>query len=138
MNEENTNQGDTSNPDANGLSHPLQPIKQPSKRDIYIKKNLVYAIIIVVVIIMGFTVIMAKLINENSQCTTNPFIYGASKIKSTGGEIAPFCTCQLGEGVAIWFDDEQVYTKNPLFTGHDEQVYTKNPLFTGQIAIEKP
>ncbi len=86
---------------------------------------LVYVGVIVVIIIMAFTLMMTKLINENSQCISNPLVYGASIIKSSGGEIYPscqchvedsvFCACSLGQGGKFWFDENKIYSENPYF-----------------------
>ena len=102
-----------------------QAPKKPPERVITVSKKLVYTGIILVIIIMGFTVIMAKLINENSQCIINPFVYGAEKIESSRGEPDPFCSCTINDGTfcactminggAFWFDDKEVYLENPFF-----------------------
>ena len=99
--------------------------KKPSGGTLTIKKSLVFIGIFLIVVIMGFTVIMAKLINENSQCTSNPFVYGASHIESTRGDPSPQCVCQIEDETlcacvllnngAFWFDDEEIYIENPLF-----------------------
>ena len=102
-----------------------ESILKPPKPIITIRKRLVYMGIILVIIIMGFTVIMTKLINENSQCISNPFVYGAERIESSRGEANPLCSCTIDDGTfcactminngAFWFDDKKVYLKNPLF-----------------------
>ena len=91
--------------------------KKPSREPFTISKKLVYLGIIMILIIAGFTIVMAKLINQNSQCTSNPFVYGASRIESSQGPANAFCSCQLNNGGAFWFDEEKVYTENPLFSG---------------------
>jgi len=110
-----------------------EPPERPKKAPISIKRSLVYTGIIVVIIIMGFTVIMAKLINENSQCTSNPFVYGAAKIESSRGNPDPICQCNVDDKIfcvcamtnngAFWFDDEKIYAKNPLLNPQQTIIY---------------
>ncbi len=98
---------------------------EPKKSVLTIKKTLVYTGIVLILIIIGFVVIMAKLINENSQCTSNPFVYGAARIESSQGEAHPLCACKIDDGTfcacamsnggAFWFDEDKMYSKNPLF-----------------------
>ncbi len=84
------------------------------KSTISIKRSLVYVGVITVLIIMGFTYVMAQLISENSQCVTNPFIYAAKTIEtSEGSNIAPMCACEVGRA-SFWFDEEGLYDKLPL------------------------
>ncbi len=102
-----------------------RPLKTPEKPPITIKKRLVYAGIFSMLVIMGFIVVMAGLINENSQCTSNPFVYGASKIETIrGGPALPLCGCTINDDIlcecslinngGFWFDDKQIYTEDPF------------------------
>lgn len=96
--------------DYDGTVRPPRVIKPT----ISIKRSLVYAGIVTVLIIMGFTYVMAQLISENSQCVTNPFIYAAKSVEtSEGKDIAPMCNCQVGR-TEFWFDEEGLYDKLPL------------------------
>ncbi len=100
-----------------------EAVKTTPKPSISIKKNLVYVGIVLVLVIMGFIYIMAQLINVNSQCTNNPFVYGASVIESSRGDADPICSCTTQEEIMcacalsnsgkFWFDDEQIYPENP-------------------------
>ena len=101
-----------------------EPPKTPPGPPLTIKRKLVYISIFVIILIMGFTVIMAKLINENSQCTSNPFTYGASQIESSRGDPNPQCMCNLENEIlcmcllhnngVFYFDDKEIYLENPL------------------------
>lgn len=103
---------------------PLQAFKVEDKPPLTIKRKLVYISIILVLVIMGFIIVMANLINVNSQCTSNPFVYGASKIETARGDANVFCSCTTDDGTfctcsmindgKFWFDDEKVYAKNPF------------------------
>ena len=70
----------------------------PPKPPLTIKRKLVYLSLVLIVIIAGFTVVMAKLINENSQCVSNPFVYGANTIESSRGDPNALCVCVVEEG----------------------------------------
>ena len=94
----------------------LAPGIEPRK-PFTIPKNIVYVGIFVILIIMGLTIVIAKLINENSQCTSNPFVYGASRIEKVGDPVSTFCSCVIEGGGTFWFDEEKTYTENPLFSG---------------------
>jgi len=82
-----------------------------------IPKKVVYLGVIVILMIAAFTVVIAKLINENSQCTSNPFVYGAGRIENAGKQAYTSCSCTIEGGGEFWFDDEEVYAKNPFLRG---------------------
>jgi len=102
-----------------------EDVKTPPKHPIIIKRNLVYAGVFVILVIFGFTYMMAQLINVNSQCTANPFVYGASIIQTSRGDANALCacdikddilcTCQMTNQGQFWFDDKQIYEENPLY-----------------------
>jgi len=81
-----------------------------------IPKKVVFIGCFVIIIIMLLVVVIALLINENSQCTANPFVYGASKIEVNGETAKTDCSCTIFGGGEFWFDEEEVYTKDPLLS----------------------
>lgn len=105
------------------------PMHQKVERQpITIKKKLVYAGLFSVIVIMGFVYIMAQLIVENSQCTSNPFSYAANTIQtSEGSNIEPLCACQVGQA-GFWFDKEGTYDKSPL-----TRIDTGTPGISGNV-----
>ena len=96
------------------------------KSPMSIKRSLVYTMIFLILVIIGFIVALSGLVKENSQCVANPFVYGAERVQSSRGEANPicscdveefgtFCACAMANNGQFWFDDKKVYTQNPYF-----------------------
>lgn len=77
-------------------------------------KKLLIIAAVTFIIILAFGVVMAFLIKQNSECTQNPFVYGAKNVKTQDGQPAfMVCSCQLEMGT-FYFDKDGMYEENPL------------------------
>jgi len=56
------------------------------------KKKLLYGLVIfLVVCILLFVYVMARLVKENSECLNNPLVYAANRIEDQGMPITCYC-----------------------------------------------
>ena len=87
-----------------------------------IKKRICLILILVVICIMAFIFVLAKLVKENNQCMENLFVYGANTIVDNKGEIVyTLCFCPVGES-GFYFDKDGMYKENPNLK-HSSQLF---------------
>lgn len=73
-----------------------------------------FLIILFVIVAIAFFILLFKIIIENSECTSNPLVYGANRIIGKDGEpLYASCSCS-GTGWSFWFDGKGIYKDSPL------------------------
>lgn len=74
-------------------------------------------IIIVGLSFLAFMFVMFKLIEQNSECTANPLVYGAKQLEENNNPV--LCTCLLDNATSkpFFFDEEEIYFEHPLLGG---------------------
>lgn len=77
-------------------------------------KTLLIVIIITFIIAILFTAVLISLIDKNSECYRNPFVYAANTIiDQEGNNIYALCSCSVNEN-NFYFDNKGIYKDNPL------------------------
>lgn len=69
---------------------------------------------LLIFLFIGFCISLALLIRENSQCSQNPFVFGARRVVEEGSGL--MCRCDLfnSKFASFEFNNEGVY---PIFIG---------------------
>ncbi len=77
-------------------------------------RKLTLIIMFVIICVIAFILVMLQLVNVNSECVKNPFVYAANEIVDKKGEIIySVCSCDVGEN-RFYFDRNGMYKNNPL------------------------
>jgi len=87
--------------------------------------------VIIITVLFSFT--MIKIIKDNSQCTANPFTYGAEQLVKE--EMPSFCSCtpdDTSKFIPFYFDEEDIYLDHPLLPPRDS-TYEEINLFYSPI-----
>lgn len=77
------------------------------------KQKILYLLIgAVIIIILLFGFVMFKLITDNNQCITNPFIYGAVAIEKQGMTVMCRCDSLDPEYIGFSYDKDGIYIQD--------------------------
>ncbi|MFX1590260.1 MAG: hypothetical protein ACFFC1_19170 [Promethearchaeota archaeon] len=80
------------------------------------KTKLYLLVAFVVICIIAFVFLLAKIVQVNNQCVSNPFTYAAKTIVDDKGEIIySVCSCSVLDQ-KFYFDQNGMYKTNPLLT----------------------
>ncbi len=62
-----------------------------------LKKKLMIALYVIIIVVILLGTLYIKTINENEKCTGDPFVYGAKKIAEGPQEVEVSCTCMFDD-----------------------------------------
>lgn len=80
------------------------------------KRRVIIGMIIAVIIVGLFAFVMAKLIQVNSSCVNDPFVYAAGTIVDKNRDlIYSLCSCQINDQY-FYFDHKGKYREDPRFS----------------------
>ena len=68
------------------------------------------------VLIVAFILVLAGLIKENSQCTGDPLVYGASRIEEYGAQTACQCTITNRDYISTFYFNGDGHFGDPPLT----------------------
>lgn len=82
------------------------------------KKAIYFLVAFVVICILLFILVAAKMIRQNQECVSNPFTYAANRIIVTANYPIqdPLCSCDMGMAGTFYFDKDGIYKGNPRLT----------------------
>jgi len=80
------------------------------------KSKSIYLIVIaVIILIFCFGAVMMKIINDNTECTVNPLVYGAKLFSDQGVPIVCTCEILLPNHADFSFNNESIEVISPNY-----------------------
>lgn len=81
-----------------------------------LNKQIFWLIIAVGIIIVLFVLVLAKIVKDNNDCKSNPFVYGAEKLIEQDQNLNILCSCDMiGEKPynRFYFNQEGISIEEP-------------------------
>ncbi len=78
------------------------------------RTKIIIALVFVAICFLGFIFVITKMIDKNSECIGNPFVYSAKALKKAGGDFSCSCDSMDIDYINFYFNETGVYPGNRI------------------------